>query len=343
MRHDLETLKDFFALRRWPNRMLALISLVLSCLGFWCEPAWAAPRRTDSSGKPAFSRVLLIVLENADPAEAMALPAFADLARTSALLTNYHAVAHPSQPNYIALIAGSTFGVRTNGPLSLPGEHLGNLLERQAKRWRVYAENYPGHCFLGEKSRPDELYTRKHVPFLSFQNVRTDSARCANIVNATAFAKDLEANHLPEFSLYVPNQINDGHHGGIRAAADWFAKRFAPLITRKRLPDDLLLAITCDEDEGREGAGNRVLAMLHGSMVAPGSRSDRPYTHYSLLKTIEEGLGLGTLGREDATAAVIQDIWTGGVPAADRGDHAGAAIRLPASGPDAGGKHPGSR
>jgi acid phosphatase len=153
------------------------------------------------------------------------------------------------------------------------------------------------------------LVSRKHVPFLSFANVHKDPKRCANVVDASAFEKDLAANRLPDYSLYIPNQRDDGHRGGIREAGDWFAGRFGPLIAANRLPDDLLLIVTCDEDEGREGADNRVMAILHGRMVVPGRRIDRRYTHYGLLRTIEEGLGLGTLGREDATATVIQDVW----------------------------------
>jgi hypothetical protein len=280
----------------------ALLSAIV-----WTASAWASPPGPGGSTKLPFSRVLVIVFENADPSEALAVPAFADLARTSALLTNYHAVAHPSQPNYIALIAGSTLGVQTNAVVSLPGQHIGNLLEKHGKTWRVYAENYPGHCFLGPIAG---LYTSKHVPFLSFRNVRKNPARCANIVDASEFDKDLAANRLPDYSLYIPNNLNDGHRTSIRVAGEWFAKRFGSLIAANRLPNDLLLVLTCDEDEGRPGEDNRVIAILHGAMVAPGRRSDQSYTHYSLLRTIEEGLGLGTLGRQDASAPVIQDIWT---------------------------------
>lgn len=41
----------------------------------------------------------------------------------------------------------------------------------------------------------------------------------------------------------------------------------------------------------------------------PASRSSAAYNHYSLLRTIEDGLSLGSLGRDDSTAAPIEDVF----------------------------------
>jgi hypothetical protein len=38
----------------------------------------------------------------------------------------------------------------------------------------------------------------------------------------------------------------------------------------------------------------------------PGSTDNNPYTHYSLLRTVEENFGLGNLGRGDANATVYK-------------------------------------
>ena len=54
---------------------------------------------------------------------------------------------------------------------------------------------------------------------------------------------------------------------------------------------------------------NRVLTVLYGDQVVPGRVSQTHYTHYSLLRTIEETMGLGTLGQLDRSANFITDVW----------------------------------
>src|SRR6185503_13744968 len=104
-------------------------------------------------------------------ADAVKMPYLAALAKRGALLSNDHAEVHPSQPNYIAMIAGSSHGVDDDRRVTLDERHIGDLLEEHGLTWKVYAEDYPGHCFLGSSRG---LYARKHVPFPSFKNVQTD-------------------------------------------------------------------------------------------------------------------------------------------------------------------------
>jgi len=65
-------------------------------------------------------------------------------------------------------------------------------------------------------------------------------------------------------------------------------------------------------DEGRRWwRRNHIYTVVFGDPVMPGSVSDMRYDHYSLLRTIEALFGLGTLGRQDATAPVITGLWKG--------------------------------
>src|SRR2546430_1860743 len=92
--------------------------------------------------------VVLIILENGNPAKAAQQSFMKDRAAEGMLLTRYFAVAHPSQPNYVALISGSTAGALTDSPIALHRPHLGRIL---GDRWRVYADDYPalpGQCNL---------------------------------------------------------------------------------------------------------------------------------------------------------------------------------------------------
>jgi phospholipase C len=118
-----------------------------------------------------------------------------------------HPLTHPSQPNYIALTAGDLHGVKDDANVDLDVRHLGDLLEARGLRWKVYADGYPGSCQADARIGP---YARKHVPFISFRNVREDPARCANIVNASRMCEDIAAGTLPDYSLFIPDMNHDG-------------------------------------------------------------------------------------------------------------------------------------
>src|SRR5262249_29701624 len=123
------------------------------------------------SASDGFRKIMVVVLENTDYDDAIEQPFLASLVKRGLLLTHFTAVAHPSQPNYIAMVAGSSFGVRSDGNVDLDQRHIGDLLEAKGLQWKVYAEGYPGGCFLGARAGS---YVRKHVPFLSFKSVQND-------------------------------------------------------------------------------------------------------------------------------------------------------------------------
>src|SRR4051812_42977157 len=99
-----------------------------------------------------FKKVFIVVLENSDYDNALKQPYLSSLAKQGVLLTNFYAVSHPSQPNYLAMVSGSTFGVQSNKNIDLPVRHIGDLLDEKKLSWKVYAEQYPSDCFKGERS-----------------------------------------------------------------------------------------------------------------------------------------------------------------------------------------------
>jgi hypothetical protein len=252
---------------------------------------------------PSYKRVMIVIFENINYGPALDQKFLGKLAKEGVNLANYYAIRHPSQPNYIALVAGDTFGVDSDSNVDLDVRHLGDLLEAKGKTWKVYAESYPGRCFLGRK---DSTYVRKHVPFLSFKNIQTDKARCARIVDASELKKDIRKGTLPDFSLYIPDLNNDAHDTGIKYGDRWLAGAFGPRLKDPAFMKDMLFVVTFDEDAGLD---NRILTVLYGDSVKPGYVSKERYTHYSLLRTLEDHFGLGTLGKNDAGAKPITDVW----------------------------------
>jgi hypothetical protein len=203
------------------------------------------------------------------------------------------------------MTAGTLAGVTSNGPVSLDVMHIGDLVEAKGKTWKVYAEAYPGHCFLGEKAG---TYVRKHVPFLSFDNIQKNPRRCANVVEASVLSSDVATVNLPDYSLYIPDQKNDGHDTGPAFADRWMAQAFGPLLKNHVFMKGLLLVVTFDEADKSDSA-NHIFTAVTGQSVLPGSVSKNPYNHYSLLRTVEDGLSLGTLGQNDASAFPLAGVW----------------------------------
>ncbi len=284
------------------NGMFGLLALaatltVLARLGLGQE----SPR----AGLPAFKRAMIVVFENTDYAEALNAPFFGDLARRGALFSNFIAEAHPSQPNYVAMIAGDKLGVKSDSNTDLDGSQIGDLLRAKGMSWKVYAENYPGDCFTGASRGK---YARKHVPFISFNSVQNDPAECGKIVESAQLDQDIAAGHLPEFSMYIPNLDNDGHDTGVAVADAWFKKAFGARLEDPRFIQDTLLVVTFDESENH-GSRNQIFTALYGANIVPGSVVSSETSHYSVLRTIEDTLGLGNLGRNDANARPISGIW----------------------------------
>jgi hypothetical protein len=225
-----------------------------------------------------------------------AAPYLNDLIAHGALATNYDAVSHPSQPNYLALFAGSTFGIHDDANHDLSARNLADQLEAHGKTWHVYAQDLPAPCSTVAYAQggvdlvgaPGQ-YARKHEPAISFTDIAGDPARCANVTRLASF--DPAA---ADYELIVPNQTND-MHDGTTAQGDAFLRAFVPRITRSAAFANSLLVITFDEGTSLTGGGGHVMTMLVSPRLTPGTRSAVRHDHYSLLRTIENAWGLGCL------------------------------------------------
>ena len=126
------------------------------------------------------SRIAVIVLENREYNEIIGRPAapyLNALARQSAVAANYHAITHPSLPNYLALTGGSTFGYSGSdcGTCSVSHRNLIDQLEAAHISWKVYAEDLPSACSSAASAG---AYVRRHDPFMYYRDVADNPARC---------------------------------------------------------------------------------------------------------------------------------------------------------------------
>jgi hypothetical protein len=260
------------------------------------------PASTPTSVDPSQKHVFIVVLENTDASSALQQPFLSQLASRGALLTNYNAITHPSQPNYIGLTSGGTQGIADDNNHTVDVRNIADLIEEKGLTWKSYAEGYPGGCNL---SASVGTYYRKHEPFLSYQNIQSAPARCANIVNSSQLAKDIAAGTLPNYSFYVPDINDDGHDTGVAYADNWLSTTFSSLLNDPNFMKNNLFIVTFDEGD----QANLIYTVLYGDSVQAGATSSQATGHYGLLTTIEQYLGLGSLGQADATAQPITGIW----------------------------------
>ena len=93
---------------------------------------------------PSFAHIVVVVEENHSFSEIVGnpqAPYINSLASAGVLLTNYHAISHPSEPNYFALYAGSTFGVQDDGNYSEPDPTLATILQGNGESFIGYVES----------------------------------------------------------------------------------------------------------------------------------------------------------------------------------------------------------
>ncbi len=254
--------------------------------------------------EPHFKKVIYIIFENENQSDVISNAYFKSMAQQGVYFTNFTASIHPSQGNYIAMVAGDNYGINHDRNVDLNVPHLGDLLETKNMSWKVYAEGYPGNCFLGSSKGK---YARKHVPFLSFLNVTKNPTRCARIVNSSTFFTDWKASALPDFSMYVPDLNNDGHDTSIDFSANWLQKNFDAAFHDADMMKDTLVVLTYDESTYT--GKNKIYNTFLGPMLQPGVEVSTDHSHFSVLRMIEDEWNLGSLNRNDLKAPAMQGIW----------------------------------
>ncbi|KAI7850904.1 phosphoesterase family-domain-containing protein [Circinella umbellata] len=250
-----------------------------------------------------FDRVVIIIFENKDFETAMKNKYLKSLPskHNGVLLTNYRGTSHPSQPNYIAMISGSTDGTDEDDESNIDRKTIVDLLESKDITWKSYQEDYPGGC---NKEMDIDNYARKHNPFISFKNIQKDKKRCANIVNAKELDNDIENNKVPQYVFYTPDINNDAHDKNMAFGARWLKKFLEPRIKKPAFSENTMFVITFDEDDSNTKKNHVYTALIGPNWKnAPKTKKDKAqYDHYSLLRTIEDNWDLGDLDKKDKKA-----------------------------------------
>jgi len=268
---------------------------------------------------------VIIVFENLEFSSVIGnyrdMPNFNAYAKQYTLLTQYYAISRAgSLLNYIAMIGGQTFDVKDNfyqGVIKAPS--LPDQIEQSGRTWKTYQESMPKPCYLQDTLS----YNLKHNPFAYFDAIRNDPERCQqDMVPLTELDIDMQNDTLPDYAFIMPNLCHSAHDWYIdpncplKVADDWLGATANKLLNYVPLKEDSLIVLTWDEGQGSHGccgmdvAGGRVATVLISSLAKAGFQDATPYTHYSLLRTIETAWGMPLLGHAaDPEMVLIEAPW----------------------------------
>ncbi|GAA1915837.1 phosphatidylinositol-3-phosphatase [Nocardioides marmoribigeumensis] len=246
------------------------------------------------------TKLLVVVVENHSLDQMRRdLPYTFGLAKKYGYATGYTALTHPSEPNYLGIVGGDTFGVTDDGP---PSEHVvhGRSVFGQAlasgHTARVYAEGMTSSCALTDGG---DRYAVKHNPWAYFVDER--DACSVDDVSLDQLSPDVEAGHLPDAGLLVPNLCHDAHDADcdLSDADAWMEEQLGLVMSGRDFESGrLAVVVTADEDDHHQD--NKVLtAVFHPGL--DGKVVSTPLTHYSLTRLYDDVLGVPHLrGAADA-------------------------------------------
>jgi len=262
-----------------------------------------------ATAPPAYQHVIWIWMENRSLGNIIGnksqAPYINSLASSCGLATDYHATSHPSLPDYLAATSGlaqASLPVLsfTDCNVSLVCRTSAKSIFGQGETWKSYEESMPSNC---DKSNSGE-YAVRHNPAVYYTSLAGCSSRD---VPYSHLATDLADNALPAFSFVTPNMIDDMHDGTIAQGNAWLAKNL-PVILNSHEYKAGKTAVFITWDEGSGGypiedcddstvtdTSCIVPTIVISPSTAAGTVSRAFYSHYSLLGTTEQLLGLPKL------------------------------------------------
>ncbi|HEV2374228.1 MAG TPA: alkaline phosphatase family protein [Streptosporangiaceae bacterium] len=266
---------------------------------------------------PDYTHVVWIWMENESYNSVIGstqAPYINSVAAECGLATNYHNITHKSLPNYLGATSG--LGYTALHPFDgdcNPGPNCQTAAKNifgQGETWKAYEESMPAACDKANSGN----YLVHHNPPPYYSTLTTCPT---HDVAYSQFATDLSHNSLPAFSFITPNRVDDMHSGSIRAGDSWLAKNLTKILASPEYHSgSTVVFITWDEGEGghktvgEHCAANttdvscHVATLVISPSTQPGTRSTTLFSHYSLLATAEQLLGLPRLGSASSAASM---------------------------------------
>jgi len=204
--------------------------------------------------------------------------------------SNFYAEAHPSLPNYIAMTSGSTQGITDDSGPSAHPLNEASIFSQLGSGWRALEESMPSNCHLTNSGQ----YAVRHNPAAYYTNIRT---ACQTQDVPLESTPDLSA----RFTFITPNLCHDMHSSScgsdatseVKNGDNWLSS-FLPkvLASTEYQAGRTAVFITWDEDD--YSSTQHIPTLVVAPSVPAGTTVATSYDHYSMLRSTEEMLGIGT-------------------------------------------------
>jgi len=300
-------------------------------------PAPKGTTHTGAGGGPGARvvppHIMVVMMENESQGNLIGNPSAPNvnaLAATYGIDSASYAVSHPSLPNYLEMLAGSTYGVTDDGAPS--SEHipagaqtLVNELVTAGIPWRGYMESMPSDGYEGgDTTCCGGRYYEHHDPFVYFPAVTSLPSFSSDVVPCTALMGDLAGPNAPDFVWVTPNGTDDMHDGSTGANGEvdpavgdaWLGSFVSQVQSTPWYAAGGRIVVEWDEgadadttglgSAGAGGGGQIVTLVLSAALRAHPQHDSTPVNTAGILRSIEQAYGVPFLG--DAAQAGNGDI-----------------------------------
>ena len=244
----------------------------------------AAGRSASTAAVPRPDHVVMVMMENKDPAEIFGTstrpqdqdPFIRSLAAGGASFTNSFGIQHPSDPNYYALMSG-TDDVTSNDvppPSSLDVDNLPNELVTHGLSYDEYAGTDYGV--------PNDFLRYTTTPGTAANPNPMDKSERDFPTTPDGYAQ------LPTVSFAFGSNAESMHDGTIAQGDAWLKSKFGGYIDWAKTHNSLFV-LTWDEDDF--GPLNQIPTLMVGPMAKAGNYGEF-INHYSVLRTVLDMYGL---------------------------------------------------
>ena len=212
--------------------------------------------------------------------------------RGCGLATNYHALTHPSVPNYIAATSGlplNALGALRNDCNATGPCHTGaDSIFAVAPSWNAYEESMRRPCthwFTG-------AYAASHNPAVYYTNLHDCRERDVNI---RALKPALANDTLGSFVFITPNMCDSMHNCSVGTGDAWLWRIVQRLTASPAYQHGTMAIFVTFDESAADDSSNRIATLVISPSTVPHTRSGKLFNHYSLLRTTEEMLGIDRL------------------------------------------------
>lgn len=263
------------------------------------DPARARLAQTSGAGirairLPRPDHTVVVIMENHSYSQIvgnLSAPYINLLRKAGANFTDSHAVSHPSEPNYLALFAGTTENLSDDScPHTYSDPNLASGLAAAGVTFTGYSESMPSDGYTGCDGGN---YARKHNPWVNFTNVSP-----ASNLTFGRFPSDYAL--LPTVAFIVPNLCNDMHDCSVATGDNWLRTHMDSYVQWARSHNSLFV-LTFDESDSPT---NQITTIFVGPMVTPGDYGAR-IDHYSVLRTLDDLYGIPATGSAASASPIV--------------------------------------